>query len=197
LGSNGLWALAGSWYQRGTAGRLGRGDIEAGQRGSRRGVPQAAASGRPRSPGLGRIRPSTDTRHAGLSQKALKEKENASWSNLTRDEKVELYPIQFNESFDEMNRVTNEWKTGVGAALFFIGFTALVLIWEKHYMFGPIPHIFDEEWVAMQTKRILDMKVSPIQGSSDMWDYDKNERSEWKKNVIHIHNGLLHIYKDG
>uniref|UniRef100_A0A8C9P894 Cytochrome c oxidase subunit 4 n=1 Tax=Spermophilus dauricus TaxID=99837 RepID=A0A8C9P894_SPEDA len=136
-------------------------------------------------------------RQLSPSQKALKEKENTSWSNLTRDEKVELYPIQFNESFAEMNRVTNEWKTGVGTALFFIGFTALVLIWEKHYVFGPIPHIFDEEWVAMQTKRILDMKVSPIQGSSDKWDYDKNERSEWKKNVIHIHNGLLHIYKDG
>ncbi|KAF7473763.1 cytochrome c oxidase subunit 4 isoform 1, mitochondrial-like [Marmota monax] len=114
-------------------------------------------------------------RQLSPSQKALKEKENASCSNLTRDEKVELYPIQFNESFSEMNRVTNQWKTGVGAALFFIGFTTLVLIWEKHYVFGPIPHIFDEEWVAMQTKRILDMKVSPIQGFSDKWDYDENE----------------------
>lgn len=32
-----------------------------------------------------------------------------------------------------MNRSTNEWKTVVGLAMFFIGFTALVLIWEKHY----------------------------------------------------------------
>lgn len=44
-----------------------------------------------------------------------------------------VYRIQFNESFAEMNRGTNEWKTVVGAALFFVGFTALILIWEKHY----------------------------------------------------------------
>ncbi|XP_021564379.1 cytochrome c oxidase subunit 4 isoform 1, mitochondrial [Carlito syrichta] len=77
-----------------------------------------------------------------------------------------------------MNRGTNEWKTVVGAAMFFIGFTALVIIWEKHYVYGPIPHTFDKDWVAMQTKRMLDMKVNPIQGFFAKWDYDKNE---WKK----------------
>ncbi|XP_003461071.1 cytochrome c oxidase subunit 4 isoform 1, mitochondrial [Cavia porcellus] len=111
-------------------------------------------------------------------QQALKEKEKASWSSLTREEKVELYRIKFKESFAEMNRVSNQWKTVVGAALFFIGFTGLILIWEKRYVYGPIPHTFDKEWVAMQTKRMLDMKVSPIQGFSAKWDYDKNE---WKK----------------
>lgn len=44
-----------------------------------------------------------------------------------------VYRIKFNESFAEMNRSTNEWKTIVGTAMFFIGFTALVLIWEKRY----------------------------------------------------------------
>lgn len=44
-----------------------------------------------------------------------------------------VYRIKFNESFAEMNRSTNEWKTVVGAAMFFIGFTALILIWEKRY----------------------------------------------------------------
>lgn len=44
-----------------------------------------------------------------------------------------VYRIQFNESFAEMNRGTNEWKTVVGLAMFFIGFTALVLIWEKNF----------------------------------------------------------------
>lgn len=50
------------------------------------------------------------------------------------------------------------------------------LFWTVVY--GPIPHTFEEEWVAKQTKRMLDMKVSPIQGFSAKWDYDKNE---WKK----------------
>uniref|UniRef100_A0A2K5PG35 Cytochrome c oxidase subunit 4 isoform 1, mitochondrial n=1 Tax=Cebus imitator TaxID=2715852 RepID=A0A2K5PG35_CEBIM len=65
-------------------------------------------------------------KHLSASQKALKKKEKASWSSLSTDEK-------FKESFAEMNRGMNEWKTVVGAAMFFIGFMALVIIWEKLY----------------------------------------------------------------
>lgn len=117
-------------------------------------------------------------KHLSASQKALKEKEKASWSSLSMDEKVELYRIKFKESFAEMNRGSNEWKTVVGTALFFIGFAALVVMWEKLYVYGPLPQTFDKEWVAMQTKRMLDMKVNPIQGLASKWDYEKNE---WKK----------------
>ncbi|KAM4833815.1 cytochrome c oxidase subunit 4 isoform 1, mitochondrial isoform 1-T3 [Thomomys bottae] len=117
-------------------------------------------------------------RELSASQKALKEKEKAAWTGLSKDEKVELYRIRFNESFAEMTQGTNEWKTVLGMALFFIGFTAIILIWEKRFVYGPIPHTFEEDWVAMQTKRMLDMKVSPIQGFASKWDYEKNE---WKK----------------
>ena len=50
------------------------------------------------------------------------------------------------------------------------------LFWALVY--GPVPHTLEEEWVAKQTKRMLDMKVNPIQGFAAKWDYDKNE---WKK----------------
>uniref|UniRef100_U3DBM8 Cytochrome c oxidase subunit 4 n=1 Tax=Callithrix jacchus TaxID=9483 RepID=U3DBM8_CALJA len=117
-------------------------------------------------------------RHLSASQKALKEKEKASWSSLSVDEKVELYRIQFKESFAEMNRGSNEWKTVVGAAMFFIGITAILIILEKRYVYGPLPHTFDKEWVAMQTKRMLDLKVNPVDGLDSKWDYDKKV---WKK----------------
>nr|O46582.2 RecName: Full=Cytochrome c oxidase subunit 4 isoform 1, mitochondrial; AltName: Full=Cytochrome c oxidase polypeptide IV; AltName: Full=Cytochrome c oxidase subunit IV isoform 1; Short=COX IV-1 [Saimiri sciureus] len=97
-------------------------------------------------------------RHLSASQKALKEKEKASWSSLSMDEKVE--------------------KTVVGAAMFFIGFTAILVILEKRYVYGPLPHTFDKEWVAMQTKRMLDLKMNPIDGLASKWDYEKKE---WKK----------------
>ncbi|XP_074057916.1 cytochrome c oxidase subunit 4 isoform 1, mitochondrial isoform X2 [Macrotis lagotis] len=117
-------------------------------------------------------------RNLSSTQKALKEKEKQAWTNLSSEEKIQLYHIKFNETFAKMNKPTNEWKTILGAALFFIGFSGLIIIWEKHYVYGPVPHTFSEEWVAMQTQKMLDMKVSPIQGFSAKWDYD---RKEWKK----------------
>lgn len=51
-------------------------------------------------------------------------------------------------------------------------------LWNCFAVYGPIPHTFDKDWVAMQTKRMLDMKVGPIHGFAAKWDYDKNE---WKK----------------
>lgn len=45
-------------------------------------------------------------------------------------------------------------------------------------MYGPIPHTFSDEWLSAQTKRMLDMRVNPVEGISAQWDFDKNE---WKK----------------
>ncbi|XP_054856894.1 cytochrome c oxidase subunit 4 isoform 1, mitochondrial [Eublepharis macularius] len=117
-------------------------------------------------------------RNLSSEQMALKEKEKASWAALSIDEKVALYRIKFHESFAEMNKGSNEWKTVIGGALLFIGFTAFIVIWQRKYVYGPVPHTFSEDWIAMQTKRMLDMRVNPIQGFSAKWDYDKNE---WKK----------------
>ncbi|XP_030060406.1 cytochrome c oxidase subunit 4 isoform 1, mitochondrial [Microcaecilia unicolor] len=116
--------------------------------------------------------------HLSPDQKTLKEKEKGSWGTLSKDEKRELYHIKFNETFAKMNRAKQEWKTVVGGILFFVGLTGLVVLWQRIYVFGPVPHTFSDEWVAQQTKRMLDMRVNPIQGLSSKWDYEKNE---WKK----------------
>ena len=86
----------------------------------------------------GRDYPRPDVAHIenlSASQKALKEKKSP-WSSLSIDEKVELYCIQFNESFPEMKGSTNERKMVVSTAVFFIGFAALVLTWEKHCVYA-------------------------------------------------------------
>uniref|UniRef100_A0A2K5J164 Cytochrome c oxidase subunit 4 n=1 Tax=Colobus angolensis palliatus TaxID=336983 RepID=A0A2K5J164_COLAP len=111
-------------------------------------------------------------KHLSAGQKALKEKEKESWSSLPTDEKVELYHIKFGESFAEMNRGSNEWKTVVGSAILFICFTALIIMWQKSY------------WVAMETKRMPDMKVNPIQRLASKWDYEKSGSGSgpsWKR----------------
>uniref|UniRef100_A0ABI7XUW1 Cytochrome c oxidase subunit 4 n=1 Tax=Felis catus TaxID=9685 RepID=A0ABI7XUW1_FELCA len=66
-------------------------------------------------------------------QRALKEKEKGSWTQLTHDEKVALYRLQFHETFAEMNRRSNEWKTVMGCVFFFFGFTALMIWWQRIY----------------------------------------------------------------
>ncbi|XP_032622265.1 cytochrome c oxidase subunit 4 isoform 2, mitochondrial [Chelonoidis abingdonii] len=118
--------------------------------------------------------------HKDLSaeQKALKEKEKGSWKQLSNEEKVALYRLKFNQTFAEMNRPSSEWKTVLGGVFVFFGFTGLIVWWQRVYVFPPKPHTLTDEWKAQQVKRMLDMRMNPIQGFSAKWDYDKNE---WKK----------------
>ncbi|XP_049725753.1 cytochrome c oxidase subunit 4 isoform 2, mitochondrial [Elephas maximus indicus] len=111
-------------------------------------------------------------------QRALKEKEKGSWTELTHAEKVALYRLQFHESFAEMNRRSNEWKTVMGGVFFCFGITALLIWWQRVYVFPEKPITLTDEWKAKQLQRILDMKGNPVQGLASRWDYDKKE---WKK----------------
>ncbi|XP_019654197.1 cytochrome c oxidase subunit 4 isoform 2, mitochondrial [Ailuropoda melanoleuca] len=111
-------------------------------------------------------------------QRALKEKEKGSWTQLSHAEKVALYRLQFHETFAEMNRRSNEWKTVMGCVFFFFGFTALLIWWQRVYVFPEKPITLTDEWKAQQLQRILDMKGNPVQGLASRWDYEKKE---WKK----------------
>ncbi|XP_060693577.1 cytochrome c oxidase subunit 4 isoform 1, mitochondrial isoform X2 [Hemiscyllium ocellatum] len=66
-------------------------------------------------------------------QKSLKEKEKSSWVSLSTDEKLKLYRIRFHQSFVEMNKGSNEWKSVIGGALFLIGLTGLYFAWQRVY----------------------------------------------------------------
>ncbi|KAM4614327.1 cytochrome c oxidase subunit 4 isoform 1, mitochondrial [Discoglossus pictus] len=111
-------------------------------------------------------------------QKVLKEKERGTWSSLSATDKLGLYRIKFNQSYAEMNKGSSEWKTIVGGVLIFIGFSAFIILWQRKYVFGEVPHTLSDDWVAKQTKRMLDMRINPVEGFSNKWDYSKNE---WKK----------------
>ncbi|XP_053338729.1 cytochrome c oxidase subunit 4 isoform 2, mitochondrial isoform X1 [Clarias gariepinus] len=111
------------------------------------------------------------------TEKSLKQKEKGPWNNLSNEEKIALYRIMFKDTYAEMKKPTNEWKTVVGGILFFIGVTGLVVLWQRIYVYPRIPHTFDKEWEAKQVKRMLDMKMNPVQGFSSKWDYEKGQ---WK-----------------
>ncbi|KAM8946540.1 cytochrome c oxidase subunit 4 isoform 2, mitochondrial isoform 2-T2 [Pelodytes ibericus] len=111
-------------------------------------------------------------------QASIKEKEKGPWKQLSQEDKIALYRIKFNETYAEMNKPSNEWKTIFGTILSLIGVTGLIVWWQTAFVYPPKPHTLAEEWKAMQAKRMLDMRVGPIQGFSSNWDYEKNE---WKK----------------
>ncbi|CAN2390666.1 Cytochrome c oxidase subunit IV isoform 2 [Pristimantis euphronides] len=111
-------------------------------------------------------------------EKALKEKEKGPWKQLSLEDKLSLYRIMFHKTYAEMNKPSNEWKSVMGGIFFFVGVTALVVWWQRVHVLPPLPHTLDEDWVAMQTRRMLDMRTGPIEGLSSHWDYEKNE---WKK----------------
>ncbi|XP_073731234.1 cytochrome c oxidase subunit 4 isoform 2, mitochondrial isoform X2 [Misgurnus anguillicaudatus] len=120
-------------------------------------------------------RPYRDTLNA--VDKSLKQKEMGPWNNLSKEEKIALYRMMFNLTYAEMKRPTHEWKTVFGGIFFFIGVTGLVLLWQRLYVYPPHPHTFDEEWQAMQVKRMLDMRINPVESFSAKWDYEKGK---WK-----------------
>ncbi|XP_075045444.1 cytochrome c oxidase subunit 4 isoform 1, mitochondrial [Mixophyes fleayi] len=111
-------------------------------------------------------------------QKSLKDKEKGTWASLSAKEKVDLYYIKFHDTYADMNKGTNEWKTALGTVLIFMGFTAFIFMWQRKYVFGEIPHTLSDDWVAMQTKKMLDMRAGPIEGLSSKWDFENNQ---WKK----------------
>ncbi|XP_006641201.1 cytochrome c oxidase subunit 4 isoform 1, mitochondrial [Lepisosteus oculatus] len=113
-----------------------------------------------------------------VEQRTLKEKEMGAWTGLTREEKVALYRISFKDSFAEMNRGSNEWKSVVAGIFFFFGFTGLIVFWQRKFVFGEVPHTLSEEYQAAQLQRMLDMRINPVEGFSAKWDY---ENKQWKK----------------
>ncbi|XP_052396509.1 cytochrome c oxidase subunit 4 isoform 2, mitochondrial isoform X2 [Carassius gibelio] len=120
-------------------------------------------------------RPYKDTLSA--ADESLKQKEKGPWNSLSKEEKLTLYRMMFNETYAEMKKPTGEWKTVWGGIFFFIGLTGLVVLWQTHYVYPPQPPTFDDEWQAMQVKRMLDMRVNPVEGFSAKWDYEKGQ---WK-----------------
>ncbi|XP_027032190.2 cytochrome c oxidase subunit 4 isoform 1, mitochondrial isoform X1 [Tachysurus fulvidraco] len=110
-------------------------------------------------------------------QKKLKEKEKESWTNLTKEEKLALYRLTHELSFAEMRQGSSEWKTVLGGIFFFLGFTGLVVLWQRMYVYGDVPHTLSPEWVEKQTQRMIDMRVNPVHGFSVNWDYEKKQ---WK-----------------
>ncbi|XP_068183138.1 cytochrome c oxidase subunit 4 isoform 2, mitochondrial [Antennarius striatus] len=111
------------------------------------------------------------------AEEGLRQKEKGPWGQLSKEEKLVLYRMKFCQTYAEMRQPSAEWKTVMGGIFFFLGFTGLVVWWQSVYVYPERPRTFDEEWQAKQMKRMLDMRMNPIEGLSAQWDYEKGQ---WK-----------------
>ncbi|TKS77025.1 Cytochrome c oxidase subunit 4 isoform 2, mitochondrial [Collichthys lucidus] len=111
------------------------------------------------------------------ADKSLKQKEKGPWNQLSKEEKLALYRLKFLKTYPEMRHSTPEWKTVLGVAFFFLGLTGFVVWWQKVYVFPKRPRTFEGDWPEKQLKRMLDMRINPVQGISSKWDYEKGQ---WK-----------------
>ncbi|XP_037122136.1 cytochrome c oxidase subunit 4 isoform 2, mitochondrial [Syngnathus acus] len=111
------------------------------------------------------------------ADKSLKQKEKGPWNQLTKEEKIALYRLMFRQTYPEMKKTTDEWKTVMGGVFIFLGLTGLVVLWQSIYVYPPRPRTFDSEWQAKQIQRMLDMRMNPVEGLSAKWDYEKGQ---WK-----------------
>ena len=109
---------------------------------------------------------------------ALREKEKGDWRKLTIEEKKALYRASFRQTFAEFKAPTGEWKSIVGWALFFASFSLWMFYFMKLFVYDPLPDTFSEEKKRAQLRRMLDLRVNPIEGISSKWDYEKDD---WKK----------------
>jgi len=109
----------------------------------------------------------------------IKAKEAGDWKKMTLEEKKALYRHSFCQTISELQEPTGEWKKIGGIVLLFFSFAIWGVIWLKMFVYDLQPTtVSDQEHVKAQVKRMIDMRVNPIQGMASRYDYEKNE---WKK----------------
>jgi len=109
---------------------------------------------------------------------AIRQKEIGDWKKMTLHEKKELYRFSFCQTIVEYKAPTGEWKKVFGIAMFFISLGIWGVVWLKMFVYAPQPKtISDVEHQKAQIKRMIDMRVNPIDGFASRYDYENNK---WK-----------------
>ncbi|CAH2057496.1 unnamed protein product, partial [Iphiclides podalirius] len=108
---------------------------------------------------------------------ALREKEKGDWRQLCCEEKKALYRASFCQTFAEFQAPTGTWKFIVGWTLIVTSFMFWMAMFYHHYVNDPLPPSFSKASQKAQLRRMLELRVNPIDGISSKWDYDNDK---WK-----------------
>lgn len=106
----------------------------------------------------------------------LREKEKGDWKKMTLAEKKTLYRASFCQTFAEMDAPTGDWKFVVAVCCAGVGLAFTGYLWINKYVYEPLPDtITDPEKVKAQIKRMIHMRVGPVEGFTSTYDYEKKE----------------------
>ncbi|GJQ81062.1 putative cytochrome c oxidase subunit IV [Trypoxylus dichotomus] len=92
-------------------------------------------------------------------------------------EKKELYRASFCRTFAEFQYISSEWMYVVGLVLVSVSAGIWMYIWFQIFVYGPRPPSYSYESREAQLRRMINLRVNPINGLSSNWDYEK---SDWK-----------------
>jgi len=109
---------------------------------------------------------------------ALRQKEKGDWKKMSIEEKKALYRASFCQTYAEMEAPTGLWKQHLGVGLIFVSMAMWIFILVKIFVYHPLPSSFTLESRQAQLRRMIDLRVDPIDGLSSKWDYENNR---WKK----------------
>ena len=109
---------------------------------------------------------------------ALREKEKGDWNKLTLEEKKKLYRASFCQTLVEVDAPTGEWKAVFGWVMVWVAVAIFSFVGVRKFLTSTAddPSLSLEHRQA-QLKRMIDLRVDPIDGLSSKWDYEKNT---WK-----------------
>ena len=110
---------------------------------------------------------------------ALREKEKGDWKKLTLDEKKTLYRASFCQTLVEVDAPTGEWKAICGWAFFWCSIAIFSFVGIRKFLtVGADDPSLSLEARQAQLKRMIALRVDPVDGLSSKWDYEKNT---WKQ----------------
>ncbi|XP_068625327.1 cytochrome c oxidase subunit 4 isoform 1, mitochondrial-like [Battus philenor] len=115
---------------------------------------------------------------------ALREKEKGDWRQLCCFEKKALYRASFCQTFAEFQAPTGTWKFVIAWVLISTSLAFWMAMFFHYYVYEPLPSSCSKLAQKAQLRRMLELRVNPIDGISSKWDYDNDK---WKGQLNQVH----------
>jgi len=109
--------------------------------------------------------------------RSLQAKEKGDWKKMSLEEKKTLYRYSFRQTRAEFFAPMGYWKPVTALVLYIFGITTIIFWASQKYCCPAFPPTMTNEWKELMLKRMIDLRMEPINGPASKWDYEKEQ---WK-----------------